>query len=125
MGRLIDADEFAAALKRISEKQGYSELYMNVDDVINAVIDDLQGNALYGYENCPTVEAIPKADYEAKLKADKQKFLDKIRADVEQTRKIYSDMYDTDWLNGCDYVLSVINKYIENNEIQGIADVNN
>lgn len=37
--------------------------------------------------------------------------LDRVRADVEQTRKMYFDMNDIDWLNGCDYVLSVIDKY--------------
>ena len=37
--------------------------------------------------------------------------LDKIRAEIEPTRKMYLDMNDIDWLNGCDYVLSVIDKY--------------
>ena len=84
MGRLIDADAFAVALKRISEKQGYSELYMNVDDVLNAVIDDLQGKALYGYENCPTVEAIPKTDYENRLKADLKAILVELQLEIEE-----------------------------------------
>ena len=37
--------------------------------------------------------------------------LDKIRAEIEPTRKMYLEMNDIDWLNGCDYVLSVIDKY--------------
>ena len=37
--------------------------------------------------------------------------LDKIGEEVEQTRKMYLDMNDIDWLNGCDYVLSVVDKY--------------
>ena len=37
--------------------------------------------------------------------------LDKIRAEIEPTRKMYLDMNDIDWLNGCDYVLSLIDKY--------------
>lgn len=119
MGRLIDADAFAVALKRISEKQGYSELYMNVDDVLSAVIDDLQGKALYGYENCPTVEAIPKADiqkalkegskdisenvltiireeyiskgqYEARLKADMVAMLTDIQLEIEELKSYES-----------------------------------
>ena len=42
---------------------------------------------------------------------EQEPILDKIRAEIEQTRKMYLDMNDIDWLNGCDYVLSVINKY--------------
>jgi hypothetical protein len=42
---------------------------------------------------------------------DNENVLDKIRAEIEQTRKMYLDMNDIDWLNGCDYVLSVIDKY--------------
>lgn len=42
---------------------------------------------------------------------DKNKVLDKLRAEIEPTRKMYLDMNDIDWLNGCDYVLSVIDKY--------------
>lgn len=37
--------------------------------------------------------------------------LDKIRAEIEPTRKMYLEMNDIDWLNGCDYVLSIIDKY--------------
>ena len=37
--------------------------------------------------------------------------IDKIRAEIEPTRKMYLEMNDIDWLNGCDYVLSVIDKY--------------
>ena len=84
MGRLIDADAFAVTLKQISEKQGYAELYMNVDDVLNSVIDDLQGNALNGYENCPTVEAIPKDDYENRLKADLKAILVELQLEIEE-----------------------------------------
>ena len=84
MGRLIDADAFAVTLKQISEKQGYAELYMNVDDVLNSVIDDLQGNALNGYENCPTVEAIPKDQYEARLKADMIAMLTELQLEIEE-----------------------------------------
>lgn len=42
---------------------------------------------------------------------DKQKVLNKIKAEIEPIRKIYLDMNDIDWLNGCDYVLSMIDKY--------------
>ena len=42
---------------------------------------------------------------------EQEPILDKIRAEIEPIRKMYLDMNDIDWLNGCDYVLSVIDKY--------------
>ena len=42
---------------------------------------------------------------------NKEPILDKIKEEVGRTRKMYLDMNDIDWLNGCDYVLSVIDKY--------------
>ena len=42
---------------------------------------------------------------------EQEHILDKIRAEIEPTRKMYFDMNDIDWVNGCDYVLSVIDKY--------------
>lgn len=58
-GRLIDADAFAENIKAIIERQRYDDLaidkLLTVGEVLNAVIDDLKGMALYGYENAPTV----------------------------------------------------------------------
>ena len=58
-GRLIDADAFAENIKTIIERQRYDDLaidkLLTVGEVLNAVIDDLKGMALYGYENAPTV----------------------------------------------------------------------
>lgn len=58
-GRLIDADAFAERIKSIIERQGYDDLEINkfstVGEVLNAVIADLKGMTLYGYENAPTV----------------------------------------------------------------------
>ena len=58
-GRLIDADAFAERIKSIIERQGYDALtigkFLTVGEVLNAVIDDLKGMALYGYENAPTI----------------------------------------------------------------------
>ena len=48
------------------------------------------------------------------LREDRDRLLnafDKIRDEIEPTRKMYLEMNDIDWLNGCDYVLSVIDKY--------------
>lgn len=36
---------------------------------------------------------------------------EEIRAEIEPKRKMYLEMNDIDWLNGCDYVLSIIDKY--------------
>lgn len=41
----------------------------------------------------------------------REKVLDKIKVEVERERMIYLEMNDIDWLNGCDYVLSVIDKH--------------
>lgn len=48
---------------------------------------------------------------EQNLRMKQASVLDKIRAEIEPTRKMYLEMNDIDWLNGCDYVLSVIDKY--------------
>ena len=56
---VIDADAFAERIKSIIERQGYDDLtigkFLTVGDVLNAVIADLKGMTLYGYENAPTV----------------------------------------------------------------------
>ena len=59
--------------------------------------------------DCEIVQACVEAGIRSTSRA--LDILDKIRAEIEQTRKMYLDMNDIDWLNGCDYVLSVIDKY--------------
>ena len=58
-GRLIDADAFADRIKSIIERQGYDDSIIDgcltVGEVLNAVIADLKGMTLYGYEDAPTV----------------------------------------------------------------------
>ena len=49
---------------------------------------------------------------------DKNKVLDKIRAEIEPTRKRFFEMNNIGWLSGCDYVLSVIDKYKAESEEQ-------
>lgn len=67
-GRLIDADAFAENLKNVSIRQGYKDTligeYLSVDDVIDAIIADLTGKDLCGFELNPTI--IP-ADKEEKV----------------------------------------------------------
>ena len=57
-GRLIDADVFAENIKNVSIRQGYKNTlideYLSVDDVFDAIIDELTGKTLYGFELNPT-----------------------------------------------------------------------
>ena len=60
-----------------------------------------------------------KSAYErgkADAEAEQVSALGKIKEEIERTRKIYLDMNDIDWLNGCDYVLAVIDKYRESED---------
>lgn len=62
MQRLINANAFAEKIKEISDKQGYNTFYtdkQSVGEILHSVVDDLTGNTIYGYENCPTVLTIP------------------------------------------------------------------
>ena len=58
-GRLIDADDFAERIKSIIERQGYDNLkigkFATVKDVLEAVVTELKGTGLDGYENAPTI----------------------------------------------------------------------
>lgn len=58
-GRLIDADAYADRIESIIKRQGYDDFtldrFTTVGEVLNAVIADLKGMTLYGYENAPTV----------------------------------------------------------------------
>lgn len=89
----------------------------------------------YDVENAPTVEAIPKAEYEARLKADMVAILDKIRAEIlEEKECAYADFerYKVEYLGqdaedvfdslpqdefryGMERVIEIIDKYRANN----------
>ena len=94
-GRLIDADKL----------QDYfwdnrSKLFQSKDCRI-------------AIDNAPTVEAIPKADYEARLNADMVAILDKIRAEIEQEYTKFrnkSDMWN-ERACGLGTALEIIDKY--------------
>ena len=70
MGRLIDADELLGKQYRINDSATLS-----VRDVVN--VEDI--------EDAPTVEAIPKADYENRLKADMVAMLTEIQLEIEES----------------------------------------
>ena len=65
--RLIDADAFAEKIKEISSRNHYDKLLINkpltVQDVLDSVIAELNGTGLDGFENCPTVEERPVAEW--------------------------------------------------------------
>jgi hypothetical protein len=73
MGRLIDADILIAELKE-------SDLH----HCNNPREDSLLQRDRVIVRAQPTVEAIPKAEYEARLKADMVAILDRIRAEIEE-----------------------------------------
>ena len=58
--------------------------------------------------DCPLVEAIPKDQYENRLKADMVAILDKIRAEIVELQK---DYHEYGW--AYDDVLNIIDKYKE------------
>ena len=68
MARLIDADE----LKKDYPHDSDWEYPVNTNEYVCESID-----------NAPTVEAIPKADYENRLKADLVAMLTKIQLEIE------------------------------------------
>ena len=82
---LINGDKIITTQLYDDEYEEFIEEKMSIIDYVNAYTD----------------EGVTTAD----------DVLDKIRAEIEPTRKMYLEMNDIDWLNGCDYVLSVIDKY--------------
>lgn len=68
MGKLIDADILERSLTEIDE-------HINMDIFTNEVRELI--------DNAPTVEAIPKAEYEARLKADMVAMLEVIKLRID------------------------------------------
>lgn len=65
----------------------------------------------YDVENAPTVEAIPKAEYEARLKADMVAMLDKIKAEIEaRLCDVVSD-YTDGYRTAIQGDLAILDKY--------------
>lgn len=62
--RLIDADAFSAFIKKTVHEQGYDGDgalricdALTIEDVLNSVCAELDGTALEGFKNAPTVDA--------------------------------------------------------------------
>jgi len=66
----------------------------------------LMGRVLFMMDNMPTVEAIPKADYEARLKADMLAMLTELKNKlIDKSWNI--DMYDDDLDFECCYLTDI------------------
>ena len=79
MGRMIDADKFEAFVIRTN---GDEEFVNGVQYVLEKI------------DNAPTVEAIPKADYEARLKADLKAILVELQLEIHELENPYPHDYD-------------------------------
>lgn len=79
--RLIDADAFADFIQQTISECNYSKLKLDrcltVADVLQSVIDELKGEALGGFKNCPTIETCEEA-------VSRQSILDKTHALQEE-----------------------------------------
>lgn len=76
MGKLIDADE----LLHCDCKGSFSECDTCLNSELCSLINDAQ-----------TIEAIPKADYEARLKADMVAMLTDIQLEIEEKKFLESN----------------------------------
>ena len=63
-------------------------------------------------EITPTVEAIPKADYEARLKADMVAMLEELQLEIEEIVREEGGLINKKWANGLQYSEKIIQKKI-------------
>jgi hypothetical protein len=106
MGRLIDADILIAELKESA-----------LHHCNNPREDSLLQRDRVIVRAQPTVEAIPKADYENRLKADMVAMLEELK---EQLREMHEDFFETEHFDeayGVSDSMDVIQEKI--NELKG------
>ena len=93
----------------------YCKDYCEEKGISTSKLNAAQRTLYHIAENMKIAKSIHEEGYkhfQMAIKAlEQETILDKVKEEVEQTRKIYLDMNDIDWLNGCDYVLAVIDKY--------------
>jgi hypothetical protein len=97
MGRLIDEDVLIGS---IPDLNAFEEEDFCTSDMVHLI------------EDTPTVEAIPKADYENRLKADMVAMLTEIQLEIEETVK-EEELIDKKWANGLHYSEKIIQQKIE------------
>ena len=101
MGRLIDADRFIEKVNKDREHECYLHNW-TADDVLRRL------DSWYA----PTVEAIPKADYETRLKADMVAMLEELKKKIEvQKRDELS--YQHIWNHPLNVCISIIQQKID------------
>ena len=111
--RLIDADQEIEFLNEM---------------IAEGALNDMRRFAKVILKEAPTVEAIPKADYENRLKVDMVAILDKIRAEIldclealDEVEKSGLSIYLPDEISGrrltYQQCLGFIDKYKEESEV--------
>ena len=93
MGRLIDEDVLIGS---IPDLNAFEEEDFCTSDMVHLI------------EDPPTVEAIPKADYENRLKADMVAMLTEIQLDIEEL-----DPMGNEWSDSLDACCEVIQQKID------------
>jgi len=125
MGRLVDADKYMRHLRaEINIEADIIDKYLKEDVPIGTVKDCGRIGRLEGLQWCRnnleldyyTVEAIPKADYEAKLKADLESVLNKIRAEIEALEEGITSYHNGRPRIFKDEVFAIIDKYCAESE---------
>lgn len=96
MGRLINADEL------IDNINGWYAFMQEVRHLPNYTLG--QADIIAKINNQPTVEAIPKDQYEQRLKADMAAMLTEIQLEIEEKHK--EEDFMNDWSSG--YNISLI-----------------
>lgn len=98
MGRLIDADKLIDKAYDVSPAYGMTVIGVTEEDI----------------EYAPTVEAIPKAEYETRLKADIVDSLTELKKEIEKQCKIPNNCASAyDWNNGIYACYKVIQQKID------------
>ena len=81
MGRLIDADEV-------------KKRYPIMENDFGMVINERLHKEL---DKIPTIEAIPKADYENRLKADMVAMLTELQLEIEEMSGLVTEVHGEEW----------------------------
>jgi len=92
MGRLIDED---VLIDSIPDLNVFEQEDFGTPDMIRLI------------EDAPTVEAIPKADYENRLKADLVAILTELQLKIEEIKPL-EPTDDEDWQYGCFHGLELM-----------------
>ena len=88
--RIIDADR----LKDILE---YGILCNVPADAVNTKEEKWNDWVQEIVDKAPTVEAIPKADYETRLKADLEAILVEIKLEIEEMSSLCTEIHGDEW----------------------------